>query len=363
MDYEPLITTTSILVGETGCEIDIDSVFTSITPDEDIVKIKCNNKEKTKTIQNECKTFYNQISIIFFDNMNLKIFNNGKLQVSGVKDRVLAETRVKNFLNRISTINGDSEIDVVVNNGLFCYKNKILKPFKDGYICHSLIKDDKIFINSYIYKVFPTIPGTFIQEKHIDKKKNIINCNGESIGNVEYQMIRKNKNLCIKNCTYEINDEKTECAIVNAYSQKIGVLKISIDSEKIYNPINQKVKLYFKCCSSTPELKNFKAANVNSNTKIKLCKGEYIDRNMLFLFLQKNNVFCLYEPSKYPGVKFNLNNSKITIFRTGSVLFSSKTDIKIDDIKSFFKDFSAITINEPELDEIFPETSVWSLME
>jgi hypothetical protein len=54
---------------------------------------------------------------------------------------------------------------------------------------------------------------------------------------------------------------------------------------------------------------------------------------------ETKNIKYLYEPSKYPGVKFSLLDTKITIFRTGSILFSKKHEqYVIEDILSVLKD-------------------------
>lgn len=329
--FEKLKISTSTIVGICNCTFDIDLIFSKIEIVGNITKVKCNNKEKTKELERECKTFYNQITIHFDNNMNIKLFNNGKFQISGVKDMDDSFSKLRLFLNHIETIYGDCEIEPVKYRCVYIYKNKIITPHLDGYRCENLIKGEKILINNKICEPFQLLEGDILIEKtHTNKEKILYNCFGKKLGFVRYNMTRKNKNLCIKNCVYTKREESVfDIFKSERYPIKIGELQIFLDGEYKHIQLENKVKLYFKCCSDKPTITEHKIANTNYNIKLKMQKNSFFDRMSFCSFLKEQNIIFVFEQSKYPGVKFQLLNTKITIFRTGSILFS-KGDESID---------------------------------
>ena len=234
--FEELKISTTTIVGECDCSFDIDVIFSKINIEGDIVKLKCNNKEKTKDKETVCKTFYNQITIHFDDNMNIKLFNNGKFQISGVKDKEVSIQKLKNVLECISHIKGNTSITPVKYKGVYVYKNKIIKPYQDGYISDNLIKNDKILIENNVCEEFSLMNDFLIQKTHEDKQKKLYDCFGRNVGKVMYHMIRKNKNLCIKNATYvKVNEFRYEILKSQRYPLKIGEVEIVLYDSAVKN--------------------------------------------------------------------------------------------------------------------------------
>lgn len=77
------------------------------------VEYKCENKgysvksTKKKRKKREKKSFYNQVTIHVFDDkiVNLKIFNNGKLQMTGLKSIESGKQTIETFIREISDKN------------------------------------------------------------------------------------------------------------------------------------------------------------------------------------------------------------------------------------------------------------------
>jgi TATA-box binding protein (TBP) (component of TFIID and TFIIIB) len=366
--FEQLKTSTSTIVGVCDCIFDIDLIFSKIDVKDDITKIKCNNKEKTKDRESICKTFYNQITIHFDNNMNIKLFNNGKFQISGVKDEKKSLDTLQKFLYHIENIYGHEYVQVTKYNNAYIYKNRVIKPHEDGYICDNLVKNEKILIENKICEPFTLVDyDVLIQKTHTDKEKLLYNCFGENIGFVRYNMIRKNKNLCIKNALYiKKTDKLFEILKSQKYKEKIGDLEIVLKDEVNVAPITGDVKLYFRCCSKKPIIKSYSVANTNYNIKLKMDKDDFFDRNMFCDFLTENKIAYLFEPSKYPGVKLTLLYTKITIFRTGSILFS-KGDPDVDmqnvinELENMFKKRQFIKTKQKISNEE-NNLTIWDLM-
>lgn len=339
--FEKLKVSTATLVGTCDCTFDIDVIFNELKIENDIIRLKCNNKEKTKDRESVCKTFYNQITIHFDDNVNIKLFNNGKFQISGVKDKSVSIKKLKNILEYISDIKGNISINPVKYKGVYMYKNKIIKPYEDGYVCDNLIKNDKVLIENSVCEEFTLVRDYFvIQKNHENKQKKLYDCFGRNVGKVVYHMIRKNKNLCIKNAVYtKVGDFIYDIYKSTKYPLKLGQLEVILYEGVDENiEIEKAVKLYFSCCSKKPIIKEIKEANTNYNIKLKLDKEEFFDREEFCSLLEERHINFIYDPSKYPGVKLSLFETKITIFRTGSILFSKKNEeINIEDVLSELK--------------------------
>ncbi len=364
--FEELKVSTTTLVGVCESTFDIGVIFNEIKIEGDITKLKCNNKEKTKDKEVVCKTFYNQITIHFKDNVNIKLFNNGKFQISGVKDREISCKKLQDILDYIQDIKGSTLINPVKYKGVYIFKNKIIKPYKDGYICDNLIKNDKVLIENNVCEEFDLMKDFLIQKNHQDKQKKLYDCFGRNIGKVIYHMVRKNKNLCIKNAVY-IKREELRYDIIKSskYNLKTGELEIVLYEQEPCE-IDSQVKLYFSCCSQTPTIKEIKEANTNYNIKLKLEKEEFFDREDFCTLLEEKDINFIYDPSKYPGVKLSLLETKITIFRTGSILFSKKNeDVKIEDVlqelKILFQERNFIKKKE-KIENKETNISIWDLL-
>lgn len=365
--FGTLKVSTSTIIGVCDCSFDIDLIFSKLEVKDDITKIKCNDKEKTKDSESACKTFYNQITIHFDDNVNLKLFNNGKFQISGIKDAEKSFKRIKILLEHISTIKGDSIVMPVYYKGVYVHKNKIITPHEDGYICDNMIKNQNIIINNNVCSLFEILDkNILIQKNHENKEKLLFDCFGRNIGKVVYNMIRKNKNLCIKNAVYTKKDENTyEIFKSDKYKTKIGEIEIVLFNEYYDIKIDTPVKLYFRCCSQFPTIKEHSIANTNFNIKMNIGKNDFFDRDTFCSVLESKNIKFLYEPSKYPGVKFSILDTKITIFRTGSILFSKKNEnVDIQDVLKQLEELFPVDIIKKKHEIVNKENNItiWDLL-
>lgn len=357
-----LVISTAVIVGECSCEFDIDAIYSHLEITNDVLKLKCNNKEKTKTREIDCKTFYNQISISLKCKANIKLFNNGKFQISGVKNVDKAKEKMEYIFGLIENISGTEEIKPAYYKGLAIYKNRIITKTQNGYICSNMIKNEKIIINSAVCDVFDQCEDTYIQNNHEDKVKKLYNSNCEEIGRVEYVMIRKNKNLCLKGSTY-MKKTEGEYVITSRYGTDIGIMKIHIHGAIIKSPQVEKITITYNACSQAPKIVDIKIANVNSNTKFIMGECEFLDRDLICDHLRANNINFVYDPCRYAGIKFTYNNAKITIFRTGSILFSSK-DIDTETfkyIRNMFTTNNFIRQNKEDVQKNTDELTIWDI--
>ena len=343
--FSELSVSTGVVVGKCDSNFDINSIYQYLNIDTNsgIASIKCNNKQKTKTFEMECKTFYNQITISMVNKQNVKLFNNGKFQVSGVKSVDEASNLIKKLIHEISIIKGTSSVKTQYHRGLYVYKNKILRKDKNGdIVCSNTINNDKIIFDGCEVEEFKLIDGVYCDKKHTDKTKRLYNNNCDEIGIARYSMKRKLKNLCLKSTTYSKKDEYT-WDIINKYNTVLGQLSVEFYKQRITPAITlgDTVDLVYSACSNTAtSITDAYLANVNLNFKLLLISGETLDREAIVRHLnsiKEVDISVIYDSTRYPGIKFILGNTRVTIFRTGSIIFSTKEDVNVEVIP-FLKD-------------------------
>jgi hypothetical protein len=375
--FNELTTSAAVVVGELNSLVDIDAVYRYFQISDDIIQLKCNDKSKTKTSEVECKTFYNQISIKLKNKTNIKIFTNGKFQISGVsingtsqKDLDNTVERAKGFINslleKIKPITGYVEISPVKQQGLYTYKSHILTFDEEGFFNYTagVIKDGKIIIGSEACVPFEFVTGTYVSVKHQEKKKILYNNIGKKVGYIFYNLKRKSKSLSIKDCVY-IKIDENRYDIIDKCSNHIGVLEINLDVEVMVVELPELVKVKFSACNPDTCIVTLSISNYNSNVKLILPPGRSINRDLICEQLMKYDVKYTYNASHYPGIKFTYCDTKVTIFRTGSILFSSKIDISLQVLpfikKLFETDFiiKKMEVGTPEPDE--EELSIFDL--
>lgn len=333
-----------------------------------VICLKYNNKKKTSNGEETCKTFNNQITLILSNGMNIKIFNTGAFSVSGAGnvDEALDNARetILEVLESLKNVRFTKEITPIIVKDFYTFhETSIVTPTseQDLYECKHFIKGEKLIIAGEKCERFHLKEELYIDIKHQNKIKKLYNNLAEKVGHVEYIMDRKTKSLCIKNCTYTlIQDDFYD--ILNKYNKSIGKLKITLDKPGLKIELPEKVKINIKICSEDTVLESIKFSNCNYNFLVKMDKNCFIDRDRICHFLEDKNVNYTYDPCSYPGVKFSIDKTKITIFRTGSILLSSKEDIYFKAYPFIIEMFKMDMTCRP-IENIEPETelSIWDL--
>jgi hypothetical protein len=174
-------------------------------------------------------------------------------------------------------------------------------------------------------------------------------------------MKRKNKTLCIKNCVYNKISENSY-SIVNPYSNEIGILEVHLELDSTPIVLPEKLPIKITVCDPDTCITSIQFSNCNYNLKY----GDsvtFLDRDKICKELEKMSISYTYNPSSYPGVKFTIDNAKITIFRTGAILFSSKTSIHKEALPFVYKLFEKdLTVEKyTVIQENIEELSIWDI--
>lgn len=314
-------------------------------------------KSKVKNVNKINKRlFYNQISIIVNynnHNINVKLFGNGNLQLTGIKDikegKIISEIiydKIKNLVGykeNILLTKDENGVYTDVKNIIYSNENM---PSVIGY------KSKKENVYNVDAKNYTVEQNTdfFTCTKFEGKKiKRLLDFKGNSIGYSQIQLVRNkgklyNNNTNIHVCNNTIYYDGKD----NSYI--IGTINYKMD-EKYETPQNELCEITDDVC----EIKYFCNPfnfNLNSNKildeivfkenvnciNIVVNIGFELNRQRIYTQFVEHNYLSKYKPESYSGVKFfykdNIdNNGKCTcnnkctcinitffIFQSGNVI-------------------------------------------
>lgn len=291
-------------------------------------------KSKLKNIDKVNKNlFYNQISIIINynnHNVNVKLFGNGNLQFTGIKDISEGKDISKIIYDKIKKIKGYKENILLTKdeNGVFLdIKNIIYSTLEIPSIIGFKNRNNNILTATYnIDKKYYTIEQNtdfFTCTKFEGKRiRQLLDFNGDNIGYSQIQLVKnkgklysKNTNVHTYNNTiyYDGKDNSYIIGKINYYfknskNDSSGIEKNEfIKNENVCNKVVREIKYYcnpFKndICEFTGDDVDFKE-NVNCiNIVINL--GFELNRQRMYIKFVENNYLCKYKPETYSGVKF-----------------------------------------------------------
>ena len=163
---------TMTIISNIGSNIILDGLFKNLETDDNIKYIEygklnkgVNTKKQRKPRKNvEKKYFYNQVTLhVELDKIiNLKIFNNGKLQMTGVKNKTQADSVIDILISKLSSIDNKSDIldnfdlkkkdfKIVLINSDFNIRFKINRE-----ILHRIVSSNGYY-SSYEPSIYPGV--------------------------------------------------------------------------------------------------------------------------------------------------------------------------------------------------------------
>lgn len=290
-----------------------------------------------KIIDILCTNFTNQLTMIvnIDKRINLKIFSNGKIQITGLSENYLFQLNeiYKLFKNYDNSIIHSKDINVIlnefnllVNSEYYIIGYNIAKKMYNtiGFIK----KNDKIFINNEEIIPFDSDRFMLTTKHHKDKIKNLYSNNGVLIGNIEYK-------------------------VVGCISQK----ELPEYEQHLFKPIGYNNFLYFYSRKiKNLILKNKKISKINDSLYVvynKFYNNQKISINNLFelddstIFKYKKFIYCFIHVSfneKFTSEKEYFENEftfkpnlliQETLFKTeiadslDYTLFNINTDLSI----------------------------------
>ena len=343
------------------CQLNLTNIGKYLQIDNEIIGLKYNyadlsimkgtyytsiyKKSKYKNVDKIKKTlFYNQITIILNNNgnnINIKLFGNGSLHLTGCKNENDGVDATKIIYNKLKNIIDKKDTILLTKDerGVLVDKDKLVYSYPDKNKEISIIGYKKDISKYIINKKEYTIDNQtkmFISTK-IEKKRqrSIINFKGEEIGFSRIELFKNRNKFYKKNINIYIDP----CNNFIYYNNTIliGKIEYDINNDKItdIDDIDDILEIEYSCNPFKDDHSNLdqliyeknqvalkKMINFNINCINVYFKIDYeINRQRLYEQLISLNYICKYKPESYSGIKF--------IYKIGlNKSFTNVTDIQ-----------------------------------
>ena len=316
--------------------------------------------------------FYNQVSLIVKTQnniVNVKLFANGSLHLTGVKNSDEPKLVMKVLYEKLLQLKDKMLIVLLTSdsNGVLLDNNNIIYSENKVKYVIGFNKDHTYIINKKTYLIdFYT--GYFITEKIESKRTHsLLNFNGEYIGYTKIELLKNKLKLYKKNTNVyfdykiETNEDRPYYLIYydGEYSSIIGKVVYYLNDNMSVN-INKEMRIIEYNYHCNP----FKSENAINFTidinciNLYFSLGFQLNRNRLFDKLLEEKYICDLKYEKYSGLKFvykkSLNedtggrcfcdtkctctNITFSIFQSGNVnVFGFKNEDDINNILNHFK--------------------------
>jgi hypothetical protein len=379
---------TLVYTGDLHTKIDLIDLYKKIIINDTIKSAKYNGMGKGDITS--LKSLYNEVAIRVFSeyydkHINIKVFSNGKIHISGIQNIDQAKEATKIILDILVSVKEKINIKVILIDGIIYDKHdyethgltnlksrenivKIYsKPnsngiskrigFKKGI--KYVINDDECFLYEDV----------FASSKFNNSIKNIYNKNGNILYSYEYIHKFNKKNLIMMGRTFESTSDGN-FDIIDKYGNTTGSISVTKneDNEKIteITEINETMiniecvpDEYLNKFDSIDEILESIAFNISNISR----KFDLLHNNRKFTLNKINMHSVLSE--KYTGIfKSYLDiherrlivkiddNATYVFFATGKVLLSSKeedkmiTDKMIQNLLVFFNEYESSIISK-----------------
>lgn len=305
METTDINVSTMVAIGDISESLDLDILSDFLQLDHLVRGIKY--KENCQGCIRQTKSFYNQMTLIVFlfnKLINIKLFSNGKVQLTGVKSLEQANETITYLKHYLSRINGVFRIKIQRQDNLVISDN-VLYGYQNIWKKIGEIHNQKIIINSHEVEKYGEYYRTIA---YIDKRRLVFDANGVSVGYTEIEFNKKRKNMVLKNISY------VDGKVYNKWGNIIGTEIINVQSSPTpRNPIEDFIIVPYSVIHGSKPSNHIEIVNINCNYKMKT--EQLIDRTKLTEFFMEQGFLVDYDPCGYPGVKifvFVENNNLVS---------------------------------------------------
>jgi TATA-box binding protein (TBP) (component of TFIID and TFIIIB) len=318
-----------------GCELNLFNIANWIPIDDTIIGVAYNDIIRGSLSKRS--GFYNQMTLIISHNgksVNVKVFNNGTLNMTGCKsesdgreihDKFLGYLRNWNPCVTLPVVTLENGIYIVRHGGVFVYSCKFKRIIGE-------YKDDKYIINR---AVFDLVESRFIACKDFTKKRVIYDKDGVLCGYLKpiYTCGRLYKNAKA-NLVLQGNDIVANGNIIGRITE--GTVEGAVEGAVEGDHSTYDISPFSSLLSEIPET-HINCINISFNIGYKL------NRSRLFEALSQT-CYTVYNPDVYSGVmlKYPTQSGHVTflIFQSGNVILGGLKSI--ESIDGFLRKFQLV---------------------
>lgn len=315
-----------------NCQLNLTNIGKYLDIDDEIIGLKYNyadisimkgkysttiyKKAKVKNIEKiNKKLFYNQVTIILkYDDrcVNVKLFGNGSLHLTGCKSIEDGEFVTKSIYTKLKTLSNRTLPILLTKdiNNVLVDKDKLVYSYTNCKVIGYYKSTEKKYVIHNKEFVIDTKTKMFTSDKMETKRRRFIyNLDGEYIGFSKIELL-KNRNKFYKKNT-NIHYDIPNGLIYHNHDNIIGKITYDIDQTKITDtePLSDIIEIDYNCNPFTIEPDNniiFNKTNIDLNVN---CMNIYftlnykINRQRLYDKISESNYICKYKPESYSGIK------------------------------------------------------------
>ena len=315
-----------------NCQLNLTNIGKYLDIDDEIIGLKYNyadisimkgkysttiyKKAKVKNLEKiNKKLFYNQVTIILkYDDrcVNVKLFGNGSLHLTGCKSIEDGEFVTKSIYTKLKTLSNRTLPILLTKdiNNVLVDKDKLVYSYTNCKVIGYYKSTEKKYVIHNKEYVIDTKTKMFTSDKMETKRRRFIyNLDGEYIGFSKIELL-KNRNKFYKKNT-NIHYDIPNGLIYHNHDNIIGKITYDIDQTKITDtePLSDIIEIDYNCNPFTIEPDNniiFNKTNIDLNVN---CMNIYftlnykINRQRLYDKISESNYICKYKPESYSGIK------------------------------------------------------------
>lgn len=315
-----------------NCQLNLTNIGKYLDIDDEIIGLKYNyadisimkgkysttiyKKAKVKNLEKiNKKLFYNQVTIILkYDDrcVNVKLFGNGSLHLTGCKSIEDGEFVTKSIYTKLKTLSNRTLPILLTKdiNNVLVDKDKLVYSYTNCKVIGYYKSTEKKYVIHNKEFVIDTKTKMFTSDKMETKRRRFIyNLDGEYIGFSKIELL-KNRNKFYKKNT-NIHYDIPNGLIYHNHDNIIGKITYDIDQTKITDAehLSDIIEIDYNCNPFTIEPDNniiFNKLNIDLNVN---CMNIYftlnykINRQRLYDNISESNYICKYKPESYSGIK------------------------------------------------------------
>ena len=315
-----------------NCQLNLTNIGKYLDIDDEIIGLKYNyadisimkgkysttiyKKAKVKNLEKiNKKLFYNQVTIILkYDDrcVNVKLFGNGSLHLTGCKSIEDGEFVTKSIYTKLKTLSNRTLPILLTKdiNNVLVDKDKLVYSYTNCKVIGYYKSTEKKYVIHNKEFVIDTKTKMFTSDKMETKRRRFIyNLDGEYIGFSKIELL-KNRNKFYKKNT-NIHYDIPNGLIYHNHDNIIGKITYDIDQTKITDAehLSDIIEIDYNCNPFTIEPDNniiFNKLNIDLNVN---CMNIYftlnykINRQRLYDNVSESNYICKYKPESYSGIK------------------------------------------------------------
>jgi TATA-box binding protein (TBP) (component of TFIID and TFIIIB) len=184
-----------VQLGKLNTKVELSKLASLLETNDNILYIEhgshvskgVNNKKISKKKSENRKYFYNQVTVHIFNNLkvnkrvNVKIFNNGRVQMTGVNSDHIGETTIQILLSEVNKLSSVSKLEIFETETIESVGSLETVLINSDFDIHNEINRETlhrlIIMNGYMSSFEPcTYPGVNIKYYHNPLKRNFGIC-------------------------------------------------------------------------------------------------------------------------------------------------------------------------------------------